>query len=70
MLSADVPADSASTVMRMLECHRCGAEIESVEFHNAGWLCLHVWSDGATVNVCPSCQSDVERDEVGNSEAA
>ncbi len=40
----------------MLGCHRCDAEIESVDFWQSGWITVHVWDDGATVNVCPHCQ--------------
>lgn len=47
----------------MLRCHRCIAGVESLDFWGAGWITLHVWKDGATLNVCPDCQSAAERRE-------
>ncbi len=35
------------TVLGVVECYRCGAEVAQGRFDLEGWAAVHAWADGA-----------------------
>lgn len=48
----------------MIECYRCGAEVAEDRFDLDGWAAIHAWENGAALFVCPTCQTEPEREMV------